>query len=116
MSSSEQRPWGSFHVLEEGHGYKVKRIMVKPGGRLSLQSHRHRSEHWTIVEGLATVTVNENVMKLSRGETIHVPVGAKHRLESLDSKALVVIEVQLGFDLTEDDIVRYDDVYARHDL
>lgn len=116
MSNSEQRPWGSFHVLEEGLGYKVKRIMVKPGGRLSLQSHRHRSEHWTIVEGLSTVTVNENVVKLSCGESIHIPVGAKHRLESLDGTALVVIEVQLGHVLTEDDIIRYDDVYARHDL
>ncbi len=114
MRTSEQRPWGSFHVLEEGPGYKVKRIMVKPGGRLSLQSHRHRSEHWTIIEGLATVTVNENVMKLSRGESIHVPVEAKHRLESLDGSALVVIEVQLGYDLTEDDIIRYHDAYERH--
>lgn len=116
MSNSEQRPWGSFHVLEEGPGYKVKRIMVNVGGRLSLQSHVHRSEHWTIVSGLATVTVNENVLKLSRGESIHIPTGARHRLESLDGSPLVVIEVQLGSYLSEDDIIRYHDAYQRHDL
>lgn len=115
MTISEQRPWGSFHVLDEGPGYKVKKIVVNPGGRLSLQSHFHRSERWTIVSGLATVTVEGIVTKLSSGEFVVIPVQARHRLESLDGSPLVVIEVQLGDCLSEDDIVRYHDAYRRNE-
>ncbi len=111
--TSETRPWGFFHVLDEQKGFKVKRIVVKEGGRLSLQSHKHRSEHWTVVAGLATVTVNDKVLKLSRGQSVDIPLGARHRLESLDGGEVEIIEVQFGDYLGEDDIVRYDDIYAR---
>jgi mannose-6-phosphate isomerase-like protein (cupin superfamily) len=110
---SEQRPWGSFHVLDEQPGFKVKRISVTPGGRLSLQSHKHRSEHWTVVNGEATVTVDTKVSKLGRGQFADIPLGAKHRLENLGTELVEIIEVQFGDYLGEDDIIRYDDVYNR---
>ncbi len=110
---SETRPWGAFFVLDEKPGSKVKRIMVKPGGRLSLQSHKHRSEHWTVVEGVATVTVDAKVLNLQRGQSLDIPLGAKHRLENLGTAEVTVIEVQFGDYLGEDDIIRYDDIYDR---
>jgi mannose-6-phosphate isomerase len=110
---SETRPWGSFHVLDEQPGFKVKRIVVEPAGRLSLQSHKHRSEHWTVVNGTATVTVGETVVAMTRGQSIDIPLGAKHRLENLHDGLVEIIEVQFGDYLGEDDIVRYDDIYAR---
>ncbi len=110
---SETRPWGSFHVLDEQPGFKVKRIVVEPAGRLSLQSHKHRSEHWTVVSGTATVTVGETVVAMTRGQSIDIPLGAKHRLENLHDGLVEIIEVQFGGYLGEDDIVRYDDIYAR---
>jgi mannose-6-phosphate isomerase-like protein (cupin superfamily) len=110
---SETRPWGAFHVLEEGPGFKVKRITVNPGGRLSLQSHKHRAEHWTVVNGTATVTVDNSVRDLTRGEAADIPLGAKHRLENHKKEAVDIIEVQFGDYLGEDDIIRYDDVYNR---
>jgi mannose-6-phosphate isomerase-like protein (cupin superfamily) len=110
---SETRPWGTFHVLEEGPGFKVKRITVNPGGRLSLQSHRHRAEHWTVVNGTATVTVDDSVRELTRGQAADIPLGAKHRLENLRNNVVDIIEVQFGDYLGEDDIIRYDDVYNR---
>lgn len=109
----EIRPWGEFHVLDEQSAFKVKRIIVKDGGRLSLQSHRRRSEHWTVVAGLATVTVGDKVLKLKRGQSVDIPLGAKHRLESLDGTVVEIIEVQFGDYFGEDDIIRYDDVYQR---
>ena len=109
----ETRPWGAFHVLDEKPGFKVKRIAVKPGGRLSLQSHKHRSEHWTVVNGLATVTVGAKVVRLARAQSIDIPKGEKHRLENLDHDWLEIIEVQFGDYLGEDDIVRHDDAYNR---
>jgi mannose-6-phosphate isomerase len=110
---SENRPWGSFHVLDEKPGFKVKRLIAIEGGRLSLQSHKHRSEHWTVVSGTATVTVGEKVMTMTRGESIDIPLGAKHRLENLHQGEVEIIEVQFGDYLGEDDIVRYEDVYNR---
>ncbi len=110
---SENRPWGSFHVLDEGHGFKVKRIVVKEGGRLSLQSHKHRAEHWTVVDGTATITVDTKVVAMTRGQAVDVPLGAKHRLENLHKGEVTLIEVQFGDYLGEDDIIRYDDAYAR---
>jgi mannose-6-phosphate isomerase-like protein (cupin superfamily) len=110
---SETRPWGSFHVLDEGPGYKVKRLSVKPGGRLSLQSHRHRGEHWTVVNGTATVTVDDTVRTYTRSQSIDIPQGAKHRLENFHEGQVDIIEVQFGDYLGEDDIIRYDDVYNR---
>jgi mannose-6-phosphate isomerase len=110
---SETRPWGSFHVLEEHAGFKVKRIVVTPGGRLSLQSHKHRSEHWTVVNGTATVTVADTVKAMTRGQSVDISLGAKHRLENLGTDVVEIIEVQFGDYLGEDDIIRYDDVYNR---
>jgi mannose-6-phosphate isomerase len=110
---SETRPWGSFYVLEEQPGFKVKRIVVEPQGRLSLQSHRQRSEHWTVVTGQATVTVGSEVLVMTRGQSIDIPLGAKHRLENLHDGRVEIIEVQFGDYLGEDDIIRYDDIYAR---
>ncbi|MDE2445421.1 MAG: phosphomannose isomerase type II C-terminal cupin domain [Alphaproteobacteria bacterium] len=110
---SETRPWGAFNVLDEKPGFKVKRLTVMPGGRLSLQSHKHRWEHWTIVAGLATVTVNDHVQMMAIGQSLDIPLGAKHRLENLGETDVEVIEVQFGDYLGEDDIIRYDDIYAR---
>jgi mannose-6-phosphate isomerase-like protein (cupin superfamily) len=111
--AGETRPWGGFVVLEEGPGFKVKRISVKPGGRLSLQSHRHRSEHWTVVNGTATVTVHDQVTELTRGQSTDIPLGARHRLENFHGDMVEVIEVQFGDYLGEDDITRHADVYHR---
>lgn len=110
---TETRPWGSFYVLDEGTGFKVKRIVVTPGGRLSLQSHKHRAEHWTVVSGEATVTVGERVDKLRRGQAIDIAKGDRHRLENFGEDDVQLIEVQFGDYLGEDDIIRYDDIYQR---
>jgi mannose-6-phosphate isomerase-like protein (cupin superfamily) len=110
---SETRPWGSFHILDEGQGFKVKRIAVNPGGRLSLQSHKQRGEHWTVVTGTATVTVGDRVVDLVRAESIDIPKGEKHRLENFGTEPIEIIEVQFGDYLGEDDIVRYEDIYKR---
>ncbi len=110
---TESRPWGSFYVIDEGVGFKVKRIVVNPGGRLSLQSHKHRSEHWTVVSGKPTVTIGETVTTLHRGASVDIEVGSRHRLENFGDIDAVVIEVQFGDYLEEDDIVRYEDVYQR---
>lgn len=112
---AEERPWGGFVVLHQAPGYKVKRVLVRPGGRLSLQSHRHRTEHWYVVHGEATVTVSDSRGVFGPGESIDVPVEAIHRLENFGAVDLVVVEVQRGPYLGEDDIVRYDDVYRRHE-
>jgi mannose-6-phosphate isomerase-like protein (cupin superfamily) len=113
MQPTETRPWGSFYVLDEGPGFKVKRIVVTPEGRLSLQSHKHRAEHWTVVSGEATVTVDDTVKTLTRGASVDIDQGARHRLENFGKVDVEVIEVQFGDYLGEDDIVRYDDVYQR---
>jgi mannose-6-phosphate isomerase len=109
----ETRPWGSFHVIDEQPGYKVKRITVNPGGRLSLQSHKHRSEHWTVVTGRATITINDSVSEHTRGQSVDIALGAKHRLENYGTEPVIIIEVQFGDYLGEDDIIRYDDIYQR---
>ena len=108
-----ERPWGIYEVLTEAEGYKVKRITVVPGGRLSLQSHKHRAEHWVVVTGTATVTVGKTVQKVSVNEHVHIPLQAKHRLENDTGAPLVLIEVQSGYYLGEDDIIRYEDIYER---
>ncbi len=110
---TETRPWGTFYVLEEGPGFKVKRIVVMPQGRLSLQSHNHRAEHWTVVAGRATVTVGGDVRTLTRGQSADIALGDRHRLENFGDTDVELIEVQFGDYLGEDDIVRHDDVYQR---
>lgn len=107
------RPWGSFTSLESGAGYQVKRLTVKPGKRLSLQSHRHRSEYWVVVQGEALVTLGEEQLQRRKGESVFIPAGARHRLENRGAELLEVIEVQNGSYLGEDDIIRYADDYGR---
>ena len=107
------RPWGSYTVLEEGPRFKIKRIEVKPGGRLSLQSHKHRAEHWVVVSGSALVTNGENVQRMETDQSTYIPLGARHRLENPEDEPLVMIEVQSGDYLGEDDITRYEDIYGR---
>ena len=108
-----QRPWGSYTVVEEGAGFKTKRIEVRPGGRLSMQRHQHRSEHWVVVEGLATVTCGSDVKTLGANESTYISAGTRHRLENLSDAPLRIIEVQVGSYVGEDDIERFDDQYGR---
>jgi mannose-6-phosphate isomerase-like protein (cupin superfamily) len=110
---SETRPWGSWHVIDVSDGYKVKRIHVAPGQRLSLQTHEHRSEHWVVIQGEATCTVGEETVVVGTGQSIDVPLGAAHRLANEGSEELVIIEVQLGSYTGEDDITRLQDDYGR---
>jgi mannose-1-phosphate guanylyltransferase/mannose-6-phosphate isomerase len=108
-----QRPWGSYTILEEGPGYKVKRVTVKPGGRLSLQLHHRRSEHWVVITGTARVTRGEEVFDLKVGHSTEIPVETRHRLENPGHETVHIIEVQNGPYLGEDDIVRFQDDYGR---
>ena len=110
---TETRPWGSFTILDEGIGYKVKRISVNSGHKLSLQYHQCRSEHWTVVEGEATVTVGEVIKKLKIDESVYIPNEEKHALANEGEELVQVIEVQVGNYLEEDDIVRLEDCYGR---
>jgi mannose-1-phosphate guanylyltransferase/mannose-6-phosphate isomerase len=107
------RPWGSYQSVDMGERHQVKRIVVKPGGRLSLQKHHHRSEHWIVVRGAARVTVNETVKTVHENESIYIPIGAVHRLENPGKILLELIEVQTGSYLGEDDIIRIEDDYRR---
>jgi mannose-1-phosphate guanylyltransferase/mannose-6-phosphate isomerase len=107
------RPWGTYTVLEEGPHFKIKRIEVKPGASLSLQMHHHRSEHWIVVSGMARVVNGEHEIMLSTNESTYIPAGHKHRLENPGVLDLVMIEVQSGEYLGEDDIVRFQDNYGR---
>ena len=109
------RPWGSFDSVDEGDGYKVKRISVKPGARLSKQMHHHRAEHWVVVRGTARVFRNDEVFDLHENESVFIPLGATHYLENPTTEPLDIIEVQSGSYLGEDDIVRFEDMYGRSD-
>lgn len=116
--SSEQvpeniRPWGRYDILQEEEGYKVKRLEINPHCRFSYQRHERRLEQWTVVKGRALVTLNENDIELEIGETVLIPLQAKHRLTNKRDVPLVVIEVQIGPYLEEDDIERFDDDYGR---
>ncbi len=107
------RPWGSFTILEDASDCKVKRLVVKPGQVLSLQLHHRRSEHWTVVDGVATVRVGDDEFLLKRNESTYIPVGTKHRLENATDQDIALIEVQVGDYFGEDDIVRFEDIYGR---
>lgn len=109
----DHRPWGWFESLVAGDRFQVKRIVVRPGEALSLQSHHHRSEHWIVVQGTAKVTVDNDVQLLTENESVYIPLGAVHRLENPGKVPMALIEVQTGSYLGEDDIIRYDDVYRR---
>jgi len=108
------RPWGSYTVLEEDQDrFKIKRIEVTPGARLSLQSHQQRSEHWVVVSGTATVTNGEDIITVNKNQSTYIPIGSKHRLENRGNEPLHIVEIQVGDYLGEDDIQRYEDNYGR---
>ena len=107
------RPWGYYQSIDQGSRYQVKRIVVRPGGRLSLQKHHHRAEHWVVVRGAAEVTLNDKVTLVHENELIYLPIGSTHRLANPGKIDLELIEVQTGSYFGEDDIVRIDDVYNR---
>ncbi|WP_226783028.1 mannose-1-phosphate guanylyltransferase/mannose-6-phosphate isomerase [Oceaniglobus trochenteri] len=111
----DHRPWGHFETLalSDKDRFQVKRIVVKPGATLSLQSHMHRAEHWVVVSGTARVTIDDKVQLLTENQSVYIPLGARHRLENPGRVAMVLIEVQTGIYLGEDDIIRYEDLYAR---
>jgi mannose-6-phosphate isomerase-like protein (cupin superfamily) len=108
-----ERPWGTYFNALEEPGYKIKKIVVLPGARLSLQSHEQRSEHWVVVQGDALVTLGDKELKMGRDEYIYIPKGSIHRLQNLGTEDLILVEVQLGSYLGEDDIKRFQDDYNR---
>ncbi|MDQ1523189.1 MAG: mannose-6-phosphate isomerase [Pyrinomonadaceae bacterium] len=109
----DERPWGSFTVLDEGEDFKVKRIEVLPGKRLSYQKHAQRAEHWMVVAGAGLVTLDDEEITLRTGDSIDIPIEAKHRIENPGSEKLIFIEIQRGSYLGEDDIVRFSDDFGR---
>jgi len=109
----DRRPWGTFTVLDEGDGFKVKRIEVLPGKRLSYQKHAQRAEHWVVVQGTAKVTLDDEEINVPAGQAIDISIGSAHRVENADRELLVFIEVQRGPYLGEDDIVRLQDDFGR---
>jgi mannose-6-phosphate isomerase len=113
MREFDRRPWGTYTVLEEAPNFKVKRIEVLPGKRLSYQKHSQRAEHWFVVEGTARVTLDGKDITINAGEAIDIPIGSAHRVENPGHDDLIFIEVQRGTYLGEDDIVRLEDDYGR---
>jgi len=110
---SEERPWGLFYVIHDEKKYKIKRIEVNPGQRLSYQFHNKRSETWVIIQGCAHITINDEEKKFNEGETVTIPVQAKHRVQNKTEEKLIFIEIQTGSYFGEDDIVRIQDDYNR---
>ena len=114
MKSVVNKPWGSFEIIDEGDKYTIKKIIVHPGGKLSLQSHEYRSEHWLIASGVAEVIIDEKTYSLKENDNIFIPRGSKHRLTNAGSANLIVIEMWFGDKLDEGDIKRYEDIYSRN--
>ena len=113
MKSIVSKPWGTFQVIEESDQYTLKKLIVKKDGKLSLQSHNHRSEHWIVVQGEGKMTLNNKILILKENENIYIPLGAKHRIENKEEIDLIIIEVWYGDILDEEDIIRYEDIYDR---
>ena len=113
MKSIVLKPWGSYEVIKISERYTIKKILVTSNGRLSLQSHKHRSEHWVVVQGEAEITLGNELKTLKVNESIFIPLGEKHRLANNKKEDLVVIEVWYGEVLDENDIIRYEDIYNR---
>ena len=113
QSKKNYRPWGSFTCIEKGPSWQVKRLEIKPKASISLQMHHHRSEHWIVVEGIAKIEVDEKTSFLSKNESTYIPLGSKHRLSNPGEETLILIEIQSGDYLGEDDIVRFQDKYGR---
>jgi mannose-1-phosphate guanylyltransferase len=114
VHTTAHRPWGTYTILEENAGYKVKQITVRPGAKLSLQYHHHRSEHWIVVSGIATITIDDKTFDLKANESTYIPKESKHRLANNTKENIVLIEAQVGNYLGEDDIVRLQDDYKRN--
>tara|TARA_B100001250_G_C19601796_1_gene700947 strand:+ start:122 stop:466 length:345 start_codon:yes stop_codon:yes gene_type:complete len=114
MKNFVNKPWGSYEIINEGAKFTIKKIIVNPGGQLSLQSHKYRSEHWLIAEGVAEVIINEKTYNLNENEHIFIPQGSKHSLANRGSINLIVIEMWFGDNLDEEDIKRYEDIYGRN--
>ncbi|MGB2762565.1 MAG: phosphomannose isomerase type II C-terminal cupin domain [Minisyncoccales bacterium] len=112
-NNKDKKPWGSFEIIKEGKGYKIKKLMVLPGKRLSLQKHQQRKEHWVVVRGTAKVVVEKKEFILKQGEHCFIDIGENHRLENPEETILEVIEVQIGDYLEEDDIERLEDDFNR---
>lgn len=110
---SDVRPWGRWDILEKGTGWQVKRLTVTPGKRLSLQLHRHRSEYWVVAAGTGLLTLGKRTIRIARGSTAHIPVGAVHRVQNTGRAPLHIIEVQMGRRIAEHDIVRLADDFGR---
>ena len=113
MDSVVKKPWGEFQILNYGKNYVLKKIVVNPGGILSLQSHKYRSEHWIVIEGNAEVTIDDKVSYLKENDNIFVPKGSIHRMANKNNVNLVIIEMWYGSILDENDIKRYEDIYGR---
>jgi len=113
IGKTYERPWGTYKTLELGDGFQVKRITVNPGGRLSLQKHFKRAEHWLVIQGKPTITVDDSRREYLPGESVDIAFESVHRLENFTQEPAAIIEVQMGAYLGEDDIVRLDDIYAR---
>ena len=113
MNSIVEKPWGSYEVLKSGKNFLVKKIYVKAGGVLSLQSHEYRSEHWIVAQGQAEVTIDAKVFTLNENENIFIPKGSVHRITNNTNNDLVIIEMWYGQKLDENDIKRYEDIYER---
>ena len=113
MSDIINKPWGYYKSLDLDEGFQIKKIYVNAESKLSLQSHKHRSEHWVILKGTATIIIDQNTYELNVNESIYIPLGSKHRLENNTKKELIVGELQIGDYLGEDDIIRYEDIYNR---
>ena len=109
----DHRPWGWFENISSGEGFQVKKIFVNPGSALSLQSHKHRSEHWVVVKGIAKLIIDQEIKLANEGQSFYVPLGSVHRLENPSKNPTIIIEVQIGAYLSDDDIIRYDDFYSR---
>ena len=113
MNSIVEKPWGSFQVLEKGSKYQVKKLVVNSGAKLSLQRHKHRSEHWIIAEGEGEITIDNKTIQMKENETIFVPKGSKHRINNNSKATLIIIELWYGDELDENDIERFEDIYRR---
>jgi mannose-6-phosphate isomerase-like protein (cupin superfamily) len=113
MEEEVSRPWGTYQTIMRGQTYQVKRIVVNPKQQLSLQSHNHRSEHWTVVEGVGTITLDKETIQAPKDKYVYIPVKSVHRMANQTDEPVVFIEVQNGDYLGEDDIIRYEDVYGR---
>lgn len=113
LHEKASRPWGYYTVIEEGQGFIVKIIHVNKGQRLSLQSHNHRSEHWVVLSGVAKVVLDDKIFDLNVGQSVDIPLEAHHSLQNPYDNNLEILEIQMGDLLSEDDIIRYEDIYGR---